>query len=140
LHAFFDTNIILYSLLTDDLAKANAAIARLSVGGTISVQVLNEMSAVLRGRKKWSWQDTNSALSATKSILDVVDLTLPSHELATEISDLYGYSIYDANILASANIAKCDVLWSEDMQHGQMVNGVQILNPFRETNEPTGLV
>lgn len=130
MRAFFDTNIILYSLLTDDLVKADAAIAKLSAGGMISVQVLNEMSAVLRGRKKWSWLDIRDALSATKAIVEIVDLTVSSHDLAIEIGERYDYSIYDANILASAKLAKCDVLWSEDMQHGQVIDGVQIQNPF----------
>jgi predicted nucleic acid-binding protein len=132
LRAFFDTNIILYTLLTDNLIKADAAIAQVTAGGTISVQVLNEMTSVLRGRKKWSWHDTRRTLSATMAILEVVDLTVLGHELATDISDRYGYSIYDANILASAKLAGCDVLWSEDMQHGQIIDGVVIVNPFSD--------
>ena len=137
MRAFFDTNIVLYSLLTDDLVKAEAAATLLAGGGIISVQVLNEMTAVLRGRKKWSWDDTLEALSAAKAGLETIDLTLKMHEIATDISARYGYSIYDANILASAKLARCNVLWSEDMQHGQVVDGVLIQNPFRDLEATT---
>lgn len=127
---FLDTNIILYSILTDDLRKAEKAIALLRSGDVISVQVLNEMISVLRGRKKWSWNDTKSVLQATKDILEICDLTLESQTLAVEIAGRFNYFIYDANIIASAKLADCTHLWSEDMQHGQVIEGVQIRNPF----------
>jgi predicted nucleic acid-binding protein len=130
LRVFLDTNIVLYALLNDDLEKAEKAIALIDGGHCISVQVLNEIVSVLRGRKKWSWVDVNAALSATMSILEVYDLTKQGHLKATEIAARYGYSIYDANILASAKLSGCDVVWSEDMQHEQVIDGVRILNPF----------
>jgi predicted nucleic acid-binding protein len=127
---FLDTNIVLYSVISDDFEKAEKALKLLEIGDYISVQVLNEMISVLRGRKKWNWSNVNAALNAASGVLKVVDLTLDAHRLAVEISTRYNYSIYDANILASAKLSGCDTLWSEDMQHGQMVDGVTILNPF----------
>ena len=42
-------------------------------------------------------------------------------------------SIYDAMIVAAAQMAECDVLWSEDMQHGlRLQNGLEIRNPLRD--------
>lgn len=128
--AFFDTNIFLYSILTDDLAKAETAIAKIALGGTISVQVLNEAISVLRRGKKWGWEEVDIVLQAAEGTLEVIDLTIESQHLAVLISRRYGYSIYDANILASAKLAGCDTLWSEDMRHGQVVEGVLITNPF----------
>jgi predicted nucleic acid-binding protein len=128
--AFFDTNIVLYSFLTDDVAKAERALSKIGIGGVMSVQVLNEIIAVLRRRKKWAWADVEIAIGAAESILDVVDMTLESQKLAVEFAQRYGYSIYDANILASAKLAGCDTLWSEDMAHGQVIEGVRITNPF----------
>jgi predicted nucleic acid-binding protein len=127
---FLDTNIVLYSFLGDDLNKAAKAEKLLETGDCISVQVLNEMISVLRGRKKWSWSDVDTALGIVAEVLNVVDLTLEAHRLAVAISTRYNYSIYDANILASAKLAGCDTLWSEDMQHGQVIEGVAICNPF----------
>jgi predicted nucleic acid-binding protein len=128
--AFFDTNIILYSVLTDDLVKADKALARIADGGIISVQVLNEIVSVLRRGKKWDWTRVDIAIGATEAVLDIVDLTIESQKLAVKFAQLYGYSIYDANILASAKLAGCDTLWSEDMAHGQVIEGVRITNPF----------
>jgi predicted nucleic acid-binding protein len=130
LPVFLDTNIVLYSFLSDDSNKAVKAEKLLEIGDCISVQVLNEMISVLRGRKKWSWNDVDTALGVAAEVLSVVDLTLEAHQLAVAISTRYNYSIYDANILASAKLSGCDTLWSEDMQHGQVVEGVTILNPF----------
>jgi predicted nucleic acid-binding protein len=128
--AFFDTNIVLYSVLTDDVDKAERALSKIGLGGIISVQVLNEIIMVLRRRKKWAWADVDIALGAAESILNVVDLTHESQKLAVEFAQRYGYSIYDANILASAKLAGCNTLWSEDMAHGQVIQGVRITNPF----------
>jgi predicted nucleic acid-binding protein len=130
LRVFLDTNIVLYALLNDDLAKAEKAIALIDSGQCISVQVLNEIVSVLRGRKKWPWVDVNAALSAITALLEVYDLTRQGQSKAVEIAARYGYSIYDANILASAKLSGCDVVWSEDMQHEQVIDGVRILNPF----------
>jgi predicted nucleic acid-binding protein len=128
--AFFDTNIILYSILTDDFDKAERALGKIAIGGVISVQVLNEIVSVLLRRKKWEWAKVDIAIGATKGVLDVVDLTLESQSLAVAFAQRYGYSIYDANIIASAKLAGCDTLWSEDMRHGQVIEGVRITNPF----------
>ena len=130
MRAFLDTNIILYSVLADDLQKADKAILLMATGSCISVQVLNELISVLRGRKKWDWVDVSLVLASTKVVLEVADLTLESHDLAVTYAARYGYTIYDANILASAKLAGCDSLWTEDMQHGQVIDGVEIVNPF----------
>jgi predicted nucleic acid-binding protein len=128
--AFFDTNIVLYTVLTDDVDKAERALSKIGLGGIISVQVLNEIIMVLRRRKKWAWADVDIAIGAAESILNVVDLTRESQKLAVEFAQRYGYAIYDANILASAKLAGCDTLWSEDMAHGQVIEGMRITNPF----------
>jgi predicted nucleic acid-binding protein len=130
--AFFDTNIVLYTVLTDDVDKAERALSKIGLGGIISVQVLNEIIMVLRRRKKWAWADVDIAIGAAESILNVVDLTRESQKLAVEFAQRYGYAIYDANILASAKLAGCDTLWSEDMAHGQVIEGVRITNPFAD--------
>jgi predicted nucleic acid-binding protein len=130
LPVFLDTNTVLYSIISDDFKKAEKALMLLERGDCISVQVLNEMISVLRGRKKWNWSKVNAALDSACGVLKVVDLTLATHQLAVEISTRYNYAIYDANILASAKLSGCDTLWSEDMQHGQVIDGVTILNPF----------
>lgn len=55
---------------------------------------------------------------------------MATHTKATDLAERYGYGIYDATILASALLAGCNVVYSEDMQHGQKIDGLTILNPF----------
>jgi predicted nucleic acid-binding protein len=60
----------------------------------------------------------------------------PSLELLTaalKIKKDIGYSFYDSLIVAAAAQAGCNILYSEDMQHGQLVAGLRILNPFLNT-------
>ena len=61
----------------------------------------------------------------------VEDLTLQTHDVGGALAERYGFSIYDAMIVASALVAGCTTLWSEDMQDGLLVEGqLRIVNPF----------
>ncbi|MDP3639505.1 MAG: PIN domain-containing protein [Azonexus sp.] len=127
---FIDSNVVLY-LLSADAAKADCAEAVIAAGGIISVQVLNEVTAVCRRKLKMPWQEIEAVLNAVKSACEVVPLTIASHEAALEIAKRYGLSFYDANIYAAANLAGAKVLFSEDMQDGMNIGGTVVRNPFR---------
>jgi predicted nucleic acid-binding protein len=58
-------------------------------------------------------------------------LLLETHRTAHQICTRYGFGIYDGLIIASALEADCATLYTEDLQHGQVVEGVRIENPFR---------
>jgi predicted nucleic acid-binding protein len=128
---FFDTNILLY-LASGEPAKADRAQAILSEGGDISVQVLNEVATVARRKMRMTWQDTHEFLLTLRALLTVHDVTIETHESGLALAERYTLSIYDAMIAASAIEAGCDILWSEDMQHGMVLaKGLRIVNPFR---------
>lgn len=127
---FIDSNVVLY-LLSADAAKADCAEAVIAAGGIISVQVLNEVTAVCRRKLKMPWQEIEAVLNAVKSACEAVPLTIASHEAALEIAKRYGLSFYDANIYAAANLAGAKVLFSEDMQDGMNIGGTVVRNPFR---------
>lgn len=130
---FVDTNVILY-LASSDTQKASQAETVLGQGGTISVQVLNEIANVLRRKMRMSWADTHIFLDAIQALLTVVPVTVATHETGLVISNRYGLSIYDAMIVAAALIAGCDTLISEDMQDGLIIDGrLRIVNPFRQS-------
>ena len=57
-------------------------------------------------------------------------VTIQTHWLAQKICARHGFEIYDGLILASAHEAGCSVLYSQDMQDGQVIEGVWIVNPF----------
>jgi predicted nucleic acid-binding protein len=129
--SFFDSNVLLYATSLDR-AKADRVNRLLDGGGTISVQVLNEISHVARRKFRMSWDDTISFLSTIKDLLTVDSLTIDTHETGLRLAEKYGFAIYDSFIVAAALAADCDTLWSEDMQDGLMVERrLRIVNPFR---------
>jgi predicted nucleic acid-binding protein len=128
---FFDTNVLLY-VASCDPAKADRAEELIGAGGTISVQVLNEIANVARRKMGMSWAETRAFLSTMRSLLPVQALTIDVHETGLVLAERYGLSVYDAMIAASALHADCDTLWSEDMQDGLVLDGrLRVVNPFR---------
>jgi predicted nucleic acid-binding protein len=129
--SFIDTNVLVY-LASGDPAKADRAEQIAAAGGTISVQVLNELANVLHRKMGLSWTETRTFLSTMRALLMVEPMTADGHDLGLAIAERYGLSIYDAMIAASALQADCDTLWSEDMHDGLVVeNQLRIANPFR---------
>jgi predicted nucleic acid-binding protein len=129
---FFDSNILVY-LASGDSSKADRAEAVLRDGGAISVQVLNEVANVARRKMKMSWRETRSLLSSLRGLLTVHPVTIETHELGLGLAERHNLAIYDALITASALLAECDRLWSEDMQDGMAIDKrLRIVNPFRE--------
>jgi len=127
---FFDTNVLLY-LLSADTAKADRAEEVLALGGTISVQVLNEFAAVASRKLRMSWREVREVLSQIRAVCTVVPVTIETHEQALRIAERYGLSIYDALIVSAALLAGCKTLHSEDMQDGQIIERrLTIRNPF----------
>ena len=129
--SFFDTNILIY-IASGDPVKADRAEAILDGGGTISVQVLNELTNVARRKMRMSWPETHAFLSMLRGLLTVHPITIDTHETGLAIAERYNLSTYDAIIAASALQAGCDILWSEVMQHDMTFDeGLRIVNPFR---------
>jgi predicted nucleic acid-binding protein len=129
--SFFDTNVVAY-LASGDTGKADRAEAVIAEGGSISVQVLNELANVARRKMQMSWSETHALLDMLRSLLTVLPLTTDIHETGLRLAERYGLSIYDAMIAASAAHAGCDTLYSENMRHGLVLDeGLRIVNPFR---------
>jgi predicted nucleic acid-binding protein len=64
-----------------------------------------------------------------------VTLGLPAIDLAWRIEDRYGLSWWDALIVAAAHVGECDHLLSEDLQDGQVFDGVEVVSPFSRSPE-----
>ena len=129
---FFDTNVLLY-LLSADAAKADRAESLLSDGGTISVQVLNEFASVALRKLAMSVAELREILEPVRGVCHVEPVTEDTHDRALALVERYGFSFYDALLMAAALRAGCARLYSEDLQHGQLVDRqLRILNPFRQ--------
>jgi predicted nucleic acid-binding protein len=127
---FFDTNVVLY-LLSADTTKADRAEELIAIGGTISVQVLNEFVAVASRKLRMSWIEIREVLAQIRAVCAVEPMTVETHEWALRIAERYGLSIYDALIVSAALLANCKTLHSEDMQDGQVIERqLTIRNPF----------
>lgn len=129
--AFFDTNILVYVVGQKD-KRTDKAEALLAGGGTISVQVLNELANVSRKKLRMSWEEIDEALAAVRVLCpSPLPLTIDMHDAGRRIAAKYGYSMFDGLIAASALEAECDTLYSEDLQDGQVIEGrVTVRNPF----------
>ncbi len=136
--SFFDTNVLLY-LLSGDAVKADRAEAVLARGGTISVQVLNEFAAVAARKLGLSYSEIREVLEPVRAVCAVVPVTLETHDLGLQIAERYGFSLYDALIVAAALLAGCATLYSEDLQDGQTIDGrLVVRNPFAARPNETG--
>ena len=58
-------------------------------------------------------------------------MTLPVLNMALQIRKVYGFSFWDSAILAAARTLGCDRVYTEDLAHGQVVEGLTIIDPFR---------
>ena len=133
---FLDTNVLVYWV--DKHPFAERVEALLAQDCVISVQVLNEFANVLRTKRRMPWSDIADISQTLQSICKVCELSQATHQLALHLVQRYSIHIYDANIVAAAAQMHCDVLNSEDMQHGMSVQipmqfgggALSIKNPF----------
>ena len=127
---FFDTNVILY--MTGGTPAFRAISKQLiGAGGTVSTQVLNETVNVLRGRKfGFSWDEVREFLAGVRAKCEVVPFSVAAHERGIVYAERFQLQVYDAMIVASAVLAGCSTLYSEDMHDGLVIDGLMITNPY----------
>jgi predicted nucleic acid-binding protein len=128
---FFDTNVLIYAVASDAV-RTPAARSWIAKGGSISVQVLNEFANTARRKLRRPWEDVVDALAALRALSrECLSITEQTHDLAVGLARRYGFSFYDALIVASALEANCTTLLTEDMQAGQVIDGrLTVHNPF----------
>lgn len=128
---FVDSNVVLYAL-GNDLPKKFIAATLLAARATVSTQVLAETTHVARRKMGFSVEQVQSALASFRSDVEVCVITEAVFDDSLSIGLQYGYSTYDSLILAAALASTCGTLYSEDMQHGQIIRGnLMIINPFK---------
>ena len=136
--AFFDTNVLVYQLDATDPRKHTIADrliqhALAKQSACISFQVVQEsLNTVLR--KSRIGLDVDRARAWLDTVLQPLCKVLPSPDFyrrGLELQARWKFSFYDALIVAAALEAGCKRLLSEDLQHGQRIEGLRIENPFR---------
>ncbi|WP_374622515.1 PIN domain-containing protein [Devosia sp.] len=127
---FLDTNVLVYFAEQHE-RKYPRSLELLEAGGVASVQVLNEFASVARRKLLLDWPEIEESLLLLRSLLDIRPIDIETHETGIELAAHHGLHVYDAMIVAAALLAGCDVLYSEDMQHGLLLEGrLRIVNPF----------
>ncbi len=131
---FVDTNIHFHAVDGRDSVKQAKAIALLadlarSGEGCISTQVANEFASNLIKKLR------ETPVDAARLLKGLNDLTLIPTNMATvgrslDLMGIASLSFWDAAILAAAEAGGCDTLYTGDMNHGQVIAGVRIVNPF----------
>ena len=128
--SFLDSNFLLYSFGNFE-GKRRRSIDLISECPVISVQVLNETANILIRKFLMPVYDIKVIMKRIANECRVTLLTENTHFLALSNNECYLFSFYDSLIIAAALEASCDVLYSEDMQHGQIIeNRLKIVNPF----------
>ena len=133
---FFDTNILLYSIsrAAAEAVKRERAIALLDRDdGALSVQVLQEfyVQATRPSGPARLSHDLATGLIRRWTRFPVQELNLSILNAALEITARHRFSYWDSAIIAAARALGCTELYTEDMSHGRIVEGVEIVNPFR---------
>ena len=129
---FIDTNILIYAFTKDEPAKQETALKYLNnCQPVLSTQVVKELANVMLKKANLNPQNIQELI---KEILDATDLVCDELELiftSLDIHKRYKYSFYDSLIISAALSSKCQVLLSEDLQDGQVIDGkLKIVNPF----------
>ena len=131
---FIDTNVLVYADSTDEPRKQRIAIdllrhLRFERLGVLSTQVLNEYIQVGLRKLGLSHAHIREQLHCYRQ-LEIATVTPDNVDMALDLHQKHALSYWDALIVASAHIAGCSVLLTEDMGTGEILAGVKLVNPF----------
>jgi len=133
---FFDTNILFYAFSTQEMLKQQLSLNLLSQvmkkgTGWISVQVLNELYVnFLKKAPLLPAAEAQQLIYRISLSLNVISMTTTVIYEAFQIQNRYQIAFWDSLIVASALLAGCTTLFTEDIQHNQLFDTVKVVNPF----------
>jgi predicted nucleic acid-binding protein len=131
---FADSNVLIYARDVVEVEKQRRAALWLQhlwdiEAGRLSYQVLTESYSVLMAKRKLSSAQARAYL---KDFLAWNPLAVDGAVMlaAWRIQDRFGFGWWDCLIVAAARIAECDYLLTEDLNHGQDIDGLRVIDPF----------
>lgn len=133
-HYFVDTNVWLYALIVNDDAQKHQIAVEVVQGGNavVSTQVINETCINLLRKANLSETQLYDLIVAFYAKYEVIATEAPVLLGASRLRAQYSLSFGDSLVVASAIESGCNVLYTEDMQDGLIVEGqLTIVNPFR---------
>jgi predicted nucleic acid-binding protein len=134
--AFIDTNVLVYAAAKDEPTKQRVALKLLKrlyeqTSGVVSTQVLKEYCNVALKKLKLAPDHLRAQLEIYEQF-EVVQVTPAIIRAGIDLHQTRKLAFYDALIVASAGVAACTVLYTEDMNAGERIGGVALVNPFRK--------
>lgn len=133
---FVDANVLVYAFDSSAAGKQQAAqqlLERLWASGTgcVSVQVLQEFFVTITKKvpKPLPVDDAKARIrefAAWTVFAPTAEDILTAIDLRAQVK----IGFWDAMVVLAATESECEVLWTEDLNHGQMLRGVRIQNPF----------
>ena len=138
---FVDTNVLVYARDASEPAKQPAAERWLRLlwatrSGRVSAQVLNEYYSVVT-EKLQPGIGREEARADVRNLMAWAPVPMDGAVVAGAwtVQDRYGLSWWDALVASAAQVAGCAWLLTEDLQHGQVLDGVTVVDPFRTEPE-----
>ncbi|KHD06880.1 twitching motility protein PilT [Candidatus Thiomargarita nelsonii] len=135
--SFVDANVLIYRRDSSEPVKQQKATAWIdflwqSKQGHLSVQVLNEFYVIVT-RKLKPGMDIEAARADVRALMMWQPIDTVVVEKAWIIQDRFLFSWWDSLIVAAAQVAQCRYLLTEDLQDGQELDSVIVVNPFIHT-------
>ncbi|CAN7686939.1 PIN domain-containing protein [Pseudorhodoferax sp. LjRoot39] len=132
--SFIDTHVLVYAEASDLPAKQRVALDLLKrlyeeASGVLSTQVLQEYCNVAPKKLRMPAQRLRARLDLYEQF-EIVQVTPVIVRAGLDLHQTRSLAFYDALIVASAQTAGCNVLFSEDMNAGEKMGPVRIANPF----------
>jgi len=134
--SFIDTNVLVYAEASDAPIKQRAALRLLkrlfeNTEGVLSTQVLQEYCNVALKKLRLPASYIHSQLDFYEQF-EVVQITPTIIRAGLDLHQTRSIAFYDSLIVASAQISGCETLFSEDLNAGEAMDRVRIVNPFTE--------
>jgi predicted nucleic acid-binding protein len=131
-NVFLDTNILVYSYSNTEPDKRTVARTLISENNSfVSTQVLQELSNTITKKLGFSFSDAIKVVEEMTKNNNLHTNTQITIIKACELAERYRFSFYDSMIIAATLESNCEILYSEDMQHNQIIEDtLKIINPF----------
>jgi predicted nucleic acid-binding protein len=129
-----DTNVLIYSHDSSDLRKQAIARTLIDLTPSISTQVISEYINVLRRKMAIPKDELLELCIINFEDCKIHQVEISTLKIAKRLIQQHNFQVFDSIIVASAVEAKCEILYTEDMRHGLLIDGfMKILNPFLVT-------
>jgi predicted nucleic acid-binding protein len=135
--AFLDTNVLVYAMNGEDRERSPVAqllVSELARDNRLrtSTQVMQELYVTLTGKGSRLLDSAQALRYLDQLAKHPVFMTdYPAIREAIELSSAHRFSFWDALIIVAAMRSRAQILYTEDLQHGRVIGGVRIVNPFR---------